>query len=407
MTLLFARQPILEISNKLYGYEFLCREEGGGNSYSSVNGDVATSNVMAASFLSMGVNEILGKRKAFINFTEAMLLHGVATLFPKEQIVIEVLENVEPSADIIVACKNLKAEGYTLALDDFVFTPSYEALINLADIIKVDFMATKTDQDRNYVVRQLRNGKIKFLAEKIENYDDFQIAVKAGYTLFQGYYFSKPVITSSKRIPPSKMNHIALIKLLESKDPDFEDIAKIIEKDVAFSYEILRIANTAYYYRGSEIVSIRQAAIRIGLDELKKWAFITALRKIGGNGQDMIVNLCAQRAKTLELLCRKLGLNKREMEFFTLGILSMIDVLAGCPIELLLPELPVSSEVKQVLSGNYDQGKMSVCYKVILAYEKGEWAKIFDYVHKHAINVADVAEAYAGAVVWVNNVELD
>lgn len=407
MTLMFARQPILNLNHQLFGYEFLCREEGKGNAYSCDNGDVATSNVMAASFLSMGVSELSNQKKAFINFTETMLLHGVATLFPREQIVVEVLENVEPSTDIIAACQHLKAEGYTIALDDFVFNLKYEPLIELADIIKVDFMLTKTDHDRSYVVKQLQNKRVRFLAEKVESYADFQSAVKAGYTLFQGYYFSKPVITSSTRIPPAKVNHLKLINLLESKDPNFEDISRIIEKDVSFSYEILRIANTAYYYRGQNIASIRQAAIRIGLDELKKWAFITVLRKIGGNGQDTIVNLSAQRAKTLELLCRKLSLTGQEMEFFTLGILSMIDVLAGCPMELLLPELPVSDEVVRVLSGNYAEGKMSACYKLVLAYEKGQWDTIFDYADRYAINVEDVAEAYFKAVVWTNNVELN
>lgn len=406
MALLFARQPIFGKNNNLYGYELLYREEGG-TEYNCNNGDIATSSVMAAGFLSMGVSEISGKKKAFINFTENMLLHGVATLFPKEQIVVEVLENIEPSEDVVSACKNLKAEGYTIALDDFVFRPGYEALIEIADIIKVDFMLTKTEYERTYVVKQFKNKRIKFLAEKIENNDDFQMAVKAGYSFFQGYYFAKPVIKHSKGIPPSKMNHINLIKALENKESEFKDISGVIERDVSFSYEILRIANTTYYYRGRKITSVKQAAIRMGLEELKKWAYITALRKIGGDSQDTIVSLCAQRAKILEILCGKIGLDERKMEFFTLGIFSMIDVLTGCPMELLLPELPISEESKKLLSGKLDEGKMSNCYKLTLAYEKGEWAQIYTFAEKLAIDVEDIAKAYYEAVAWANNFELN
>ena len=406
MVLLFARQPIFDARSKLYGYELLYREPES-NAYNCKNGDAATSNVMAAGFLSMGVSEISGDKKAFINFTKNMLLHGVATLFPREQIIVEILENVEPSAEIIAACRSLKAQGYTIALDDFVFRPGYEALIEIADIIKVDFVLTRAENDRKKIVRLLRNRKIEFLAEKIESHYDFQMALKAGYGLFQGYYFSKPIITSPKGIPPAKMNHISLIKLLERKEPRFEDITEIIEKDVAFSYEILRIANTTHYYRGNRVVSIRQAAIRMGLNELKKWAFITVLRRIGGDSQDAIVSLCVQRAKTLEILCQKIGEEERKMEFFTLGILSMIDVLTGSPMELLLPELPLSAEAKQLLSGNFDESRMSICYRLMLAYEKGEWTRIFNYTDRYGINVEAVAEAYFEAVIWANSFGLN
>lgn len=406
MALLFARQPIFDNKNNVYGYELLYREEGG-TAYNCNDGDIATSSVMAAGFLSMGVSEISAKKKAFINFTKNMLLHGVATLFPKEQIVVEVLEDIEPCPDVVSACRSLKAEGYTIALDDFVFRPGYEKLIEIVDIIKVDFMLTKTDFDRKYVVKQFKNGRIKFLAEKVESHEDFQMAIKAGYSLFQGYYFSKPVIQSSKGIPPAKVNQINLIKALENKNIEFEDISRVIERDVAFSYEILKIANTSYYNRGIKITSVKQATIRIGLDELKKWAFITTLRKMGGESQDTVVNLSAQRAKALEIMSQKMGLNDRKMEFFTLGILSMIDVLTGCPMEMVISELSLSEDFKQLLLGKLEEGKIYVCYKLMLAYEKGEWDQIFAIAENYAINVEDIAEAYFEAVVWANNFELD
>jgi c-di-GMP-related signal transduction protein len=404
--MIFARQPIFNHKTQIYGYELLYRE-GGDGEYNCNNGDVATSSVMAASFLSMCVGEISGNKKGFINFTESMILHGVATLFPKEQIVVEILEDVEPTEEVLSACRSLKAEGYTIALDDFVFRSGYESLIEIADIIKVDFQAVLTDYDRRSFVKQFSNGRIKFLAEKIESYEDFVGAVKTGYQLFQGYYFAKPVITSSKGILPATMNHLNLIRLLERENPQFEDISRLIEKDVAFSYEILKIANTAYYYRGNKVVSVRQAAVLMGLEELKKWAFITALRKISGDRQDAVVNLSAQRAKALEILSQKIGLHSRKMEFFTLGIFSMLDVLTGCPMELLLPELPISEEAKQLLLGNFDKNKMSGCFQLMLTYEKGEWHHMFDYTREYAINVQDVSEAYFEAVIWTNSFALN
>jgi len=405
MSLLFARQPIFDKNNNIYGYELLYRDQKGKEEYDCHDGDVATSNVMAAGFLSMGVGEIAGKRKAFINFTHNMILQKVATLFPKDQIVVEILENVEPDKEIIVACKSLKQHGYTIALDDFIFRPGYEPLIEIADIIKVDFLLTKTESERRYILKQYGNGRISFLAEKIETNEELEMAIKIGYSYFQGYFFAKPVIISSTEIAPSKINHIKLMQVLGSEEPGFNEITSIIEKDVAFSYQILRIANTTYYYRGNEIKSIRQAAVRMGLNELKKWAFITVLRKVGGNNKDSIVNISAQRAKALEIISQKVGNAQRKMEYFTLGIMSMIDVIVGCPMELALNELNVSNEIKGILSGKAIEGKMAECFKLLLSYEKGEWNYISAISDKLSIQINDVAEAYYDAIVWSNNSE--
>lgn len=404
MAVMFARQPIFNKKNEIYGYELLYRE-GADNAYNGKNGDSATSSVMAAGFLSAGFNELAGKKKAFINFTKNMLINGVATLFPKESIVVEVLEDVDPTADIVSACKNLKKHGYIIALDDFIFRPGYEVLIDLADIIKVDFMLTKTEAERRGIIEQFRNGKIKFLAEKVETRNDYEMAVKAGYSLFQGYYFARPIIDSTKGIPSSKKNHIDLIRTLENNDPEFNDLTRIIEKDVAFSYEILRIVNTTHYYRGKKIVSVRQAALRMGLEELRKWALITVLRNMGGENMDAVVNLCTQRAKALELLSDKIGMGSRKMEFYTLGLLSMLDVMTGCSMEVVLSELSIADEIKDLLLDRPVPGKMGACYKLILLYEKGDWEELENISQEYSISIENVANANYDAMVWVSKIE--
>ncbi len=401
MDLLFARQPILDKNNKIYGYELLYRDVGA-NTYTGSDGDFATSNVIAASFLSLDLDEISGSKKSFINFTENMVLQKVATLFPKEKIVVEILEDVDPTEEIVTACENLKNEGYIIALDDFVFRPGYEALIDIADIIKVDFMITKTKEERIEVVKKFRNGKIKFLAEKVETHNDFEMAVKNGYSLFQGYYFSKPVIKKTKSISPGKLSYMKLVRYLEQTTPEFSVISDIIENDVAFTYEILRIANTSHYYRRSRVSSVRQAAVLIGLDELKKWAFITMFRKISAQTNDALVNLSVQRAKTLEILAEKLGFHNEALDFFTLGMLSLIDVLTGEPMDKLLTELPLHEKAKKILLGEDINDIMAISFKFVLAYEKGEWEKLFEYAEKYPINIEKVGETYHEAFAWIN-----
>ncbi len=403
MALLFARQPILSESQELYGYELLYREEGS-NAYNGKDGDMASSSVMAAGFLSMGVDEITGGKRAFINFTEKMLLHHVATLFPKEQIVVEILESVEPNKEVLSACRSLKQRGYTLALDDFVFRPGYENLVKLANIIKVDFFLTRSEEERKEIIKSFGNEKILFLAEKVETQEDYLMALRCGYKLFQGYYFSKPVISSIRGLPQSAMNHLLLMKAFAKEEAQFDDILPIIEKDVAFSYEILRIANTAYYYRGERISSVRRAAVLLGMEELRKWAYITILRKIADKGQDALVNICAQRAKCLELVSKRTQAAQWSNELFTAGILSMLDTMMGCPMEEIMKELPLCCETRDLLLGSYDDSAMSLCYLLVLAYEKGQWDSFLKLADKLSLSQEIVTKAYLEAIVWINGI---
>ena len=400
MAIIFARQPIFTSSNSVYGYELLYRQQESDEEYCCAKGDVATCSVIAAGFLALGVNNIVGRKRAFINFTHNMILNKVATLFPNDKIVVELLESIEPTKEIIDACKSLKKDGYIISLDDYTHRPGYEKLVELADIIKIDFLVDNTEQKRTNVLKNLDNGKITFLAEKVETIEDFEMAKKIGYSLFQGYYFARPNITKSNEIQTSKLNLFQLISLLQKKEPVFEDISRIIEKDVAFTYEILKIANALYYHRGTKIKSIRQAAVRMGLDELKKWALITILRRFGGNSSDQVINYSVRRGKALELVCEELNITDRSMEFFTMGILSMIDVLCNCSMEEVVKELSISDDIQKVLLKQYDEGVMSICYQAFLAFEKGEWDSAKLFADKIGIDIDTISKIYYSAIVW-------
>jgi EAL and modified HD-GYP domain-containing signal transduction protein len=401
VSLLFARQPIFDRQGRRYGYELLYREPGA-SVYNADDGDMATSSVMAASFLSMGVSELSDRTRAFINFTENMLLRGVATLFSPRNIIVEILETVEPTTEIIASCQRLRNKGYLLALDDFVLREGYDPLIKMASIIKIDFMQLKTEAERKAVLQLNHKRHIRFLAEKVETRADYDMAVKLGYEFFQGYFFAKPVIVNSNNIPPSKINQIRLMQLLETSDPDIGDIADIIEKDVAFTYEILKLTTTTRYYRGNKINSIRQAAMLMGLCELKKWAYITIIRRIGDHDQEGNISMSVQRARALELMSESLGCSDQRMSFFTLGLLSMIDVLTGCDMTTIVPELPVSDEMREILLGKYGNSQMSICYQMTLAYEKAQWVLADILGEQIGLSLDKMAEFYFDAVVWAN-----
>ncbi|MFL0197843.1 EAL and HDOD domain-containing protein [Clostridium sp. WILCCON 0269] len=204
MDIFIARQPIFNRFNKIYGYELLFRDNTRENKCSETDGDTATIKVIKNSIFHIGMNKIVQNKMAFINFTENILTSKIFEIISPEIVAIEILENVKPSDKVINACKILKQKGFILALDDFVFDEEHKKFINFVDIIKVDFRTTP-DYERRKIINSIKSKKIKFLAEKIETVDEFNEAMQCGYTYFQGYYFSKPTIISSKKISANEL----------------------------------------------------------------------------------------------------------------------------------------------------------------------------------------------------------
>ena len=223
MDLYVARQPIFDCSNEVFGYEILYRS-GFKNIYDGNDPDYATINTIMTSIFNIGIDNLTVRKKAFINFTHNSLDKEIATILPNKYIVVEVLETVEPKENIIKALKRLKDDGYTIALDDFVFTKGYEPFIELADIIKIDFLLS-TDEYKKEIFNYCKNYEITFLAEKIENESDYLLAKELGYKLFQGFYFGKPEILSKKIIELNKNKFHEIFKMVFKGELDLKNIS--------------------------------------------------------------------------------------------------------------------------------------------------------------------------------------
>ena len=169
-----ARQPIFDKNKAIYGYELLFRD-GLVNFFPEIDPDIATSRLLSSSFYTIGLDNLTGGKKAFINFTKTLLVKEIPLLFPAENTVIEILEDVVPNEKLISACKNLSALGYKLALDDFSFRSEMLPLINIADIIKIDLQSVHIEVIKKYLKMESAD-RAKFLAEKVKTHGEFKTA---------------------------------------------------------------------------------------------------------------------------------------------------------------------------------------------------------------------------------------
>lgn len=403
MDIFVARQPIFNRLQKLFAYELLFRDSYD-NNYRCANGDQATIDVICNSFFAIGIDTITGGKRAFINFTENLLLQEIPLLLSRKSVVVEILETVEPTPEVIAVCKKLKQAGYLIALDDFVFHPRFAPLLDVADIIKIDFLTT-TGPDRRKIMVRVKNRNIYFLAEKVETREDFEEALDLGYSYFQGHFFSKPVILKGKDIPSNKLNQLRITKVLQELSKEnfrFGSIEKFIMYDVSLSYQLLRFINSAQFCLSNEISSVKQALVLLGKNEINKWISLIIMRTFSNKGTDGIIITSLVRAKFCELIAEKANLKERESELFMMGMFSLIDVFIGRSLKAILYELPITDDVKNALLG--DINDLWIVYDLILAYEKADWKIVTKRAANLGVPEKQIPHLYKQSVEWADDI---
>ncbi len=392
-----ARQPIFTSDLDVYAYELLFRA-GVENIFPEVEGDTASSSVISDTFTTMGIESLSGGKRVFINFTRNALLRGYGELVPSDLVVIEILENVEPDQEVLRECGRLKDLGYTLALDDFQYSPKYDPLIEMADIIKVDFMLSGA-YEREFMVRKFGARGIKLLAEKVETQEEVDQAKRAGYSYFQGYFFAKPQVVSSARIPEAQISRLALMQEVGQHELDYVKIEDVLKRDVAMSYRLLKYINSSFFGVRNEVSSIKQALTLLGERNVRKWVRLVCLSALAEGKSEELIRTSVFRARFCELMAPAMKMTAREDDLFLLGMFSLINAIMNQPMENILVEMPLVEDVKAALFG--EDNRLRRVLDIVVAYEQGQWAKMDAYCRKLGLEL-DAPGLYRQAVEWAN-----
>ncbi len=371
MDIYIARQPIFNQDLSIFGYELLHRRNSS-NCYLNEDHNEATFELVNNSFLVLDFDNLTDGTRGFINFTQDLLEEEIPHILPKEKVVVEILETVVATDILVAACKKLKAEGYMIALDDFIIDREdcdYKPLIELADIIKVEFSTTDEKAQRK-LLKQYKN-KIKFLAEKVETREQYKEAVAMGYELFQGYFFCRPVMVKSKEIASLNNNLIRIQKELQKEEPDFSKIAETIAMDLGLTYKLLRMANSVSYGVKAEITNLRSTVTKLGIHEMKRWISIMLIKNFENDENRELIKLCMLRGRLLLLIARELKQEQHETDFFFTGVLSSIDVIMDEDMGNVIGKLAISTKVKEALLGK--KGQLKACLDLVILYERLEF----------------------------------
>lgn len=395
MNAYIARQPIFDKQLNVYAYELLYRRDNQ-NCFSGLEDDQATAELIYNSFLVMGLNDLTDGTRAFINFSKELIDSEVPYLLPPTNIVVEVLERNRATQSTVDACKKLRSMGYKIALDDFVLDEQNFPLIELADIIKVEYPAVSHDVQLSLLKKY--GSKIQFLAEKIETREDYIIAKDMGYDFFQGYFFSKPAMIGSKEIESLNVNIFHIMEELNHPEPRFDVIAEIIECDLGLSYKLLKLVNSIWYGPKYKIRTIPQVLAYLGTKELYQWFSLMMLKDIQNVENAEMVKMSLIRGKMMELLAVELHEVLDKTECFFIGMFSFIDVLLNKSMSQILSGLPISYNVKQTLLGNDNEyRKLLDC---IIVSESSDGYNPHSQYPINIIGAKKYVELYLEALKW-------
>jgi c-di-GMP-related signal transduction protein len=387
-----ARQPIFDKRLRVYAYELLFR--GGPQNFFQARNH-ASSSVIADSLTLSDLQNLTGDARAFINVDELALRLGAPRLLPPDRIVVEILESVKPTDEIVGICRELRQDGYSLALDDFLGDPALQPLVDLAHYLKVDFTLLDADGRKRVAEKYLGNG-LSLLAEKVETQNDLDEARNLGYCYFQGYFFCKPSMLETRDIPGNKLIQLQLLSAVASQDLNCDAIEILLNQDPSLLYRLLRYLNSPALGLQSEVTSIRHAITLLGDNEFRRWVSIFAVIAMSSGKPPELIHTALTRAYFCEEFSVPAGFHDKSSTMFLMGLLSVSDALLDRPMKEVVGSLPIDPEVKAALCGG--ENRYRDLYEVLLALERAEWPRLAAYTERLGCPEDNVPDSYQSAL---------
>lgn len=366
-TVYLGRQPILDRHRRTYGYELLFRN-GTENAAFFQDPDDATRCLVERALLEWGIDHVLHGRLGFVNVGSGFLLSGMFQVLPPSHIVLELLEDIVYTEDVIEVVHEAHRAGYRLALDDII-DPSglAAAVLPVIDILKVDVLATP-QAELVHLIAELRRRApgAQLLAEKVEEVEDFDRCMELGFDLFQGYFFARPEILSRTSRPVDSTAALALLVEVQQPMLDMDTMEELVIGDPTLAFRLLALVNSSVAGLTSRVASVHQAIVLLGIDQVRQLATLLTMAVNSRSNQEIVV-LAATRARMAQIL--SVGTDHASSAF-TVGLLSVIDTIFQTPMEILLRELPLEAPVVDALLGR--GGPLGKLLDTIMAYEAAD-----------------------------------
>lgn len=394
------RQPIVDRNEHIVAYELLFRGSATATFAEFGEARIASVRVMANAFASMDIDEVLGSNRGFFNVTSEVVFSDMVEALPSDRVVIELLEDIPVTPELIQRCRELKAAGFRLALDDWELNDPRKSLLDHVHIVKVDLPAIP-DAELPRVVRTLRRKVLGLLAEKVETREQFERCLDLGFDLFQGYFFAKPEVLSGSTLDPARATLLQVMQQIQA-DADTVDIANTLKMHVNLGVSMLRLVNSAGMGRLQKIGCIEDAVAFLGQRQVWRWVALLLFAADDSSLESPLLQTAAHRGRLMELLSKQMhaGAAVQSDRAFLVGMLSLIDALLNRPLEDILPELHLDDAVNDgIMKG---EGALGTLLKLVRHLEADEFDAVEGVLAQLGIGLSELQEADNQAYAWVH-----
>ncbi|WP_051693848.1 EAL and HDOD domain-containing protein [Desulfohalovibrio reitneri] len=397
----FARQPIFTRSSEVWGYEFFYRDRRDAETANISDSHLATLEVAASAF----IHPDTGRQQTkfgLITFDERSILEDLPLALPSGMAVIKFAEPDSLSRQLLGALRRLKEEGYRLAVDNFTAEQQYGDLYKLADVLVVDALEND-DFDLKRLLAGARRYDADVLAKRVEDRQRYHAVSSMGFDLFGGFFFQKPEIVPGRKLSSNEASRLSLFRILERSEPDFDELARMVETDVSISYRLLSYLNSAAFSFTRKISSIKQAVVILGWNKVRNWLRLIILTDLVPEGKTHeIPYLSAIRGKFLERVALGQGMPEATAnEIFLLGLFSLLEPMLDAPMDRILKNVPLDDSIKAALCG--DENEHALWLELAACFEKGDWDRLDTLMRELRLEPLEVARDYYESLVWANS----
>ncbi len=400
------RQPILDRNQNLVAFELLFRQEET-DEKASISSDLsASANVIINAYCQLGIQNVLGKQRGFINADPELVMSDIISLLPSKHVVLEIKETANVTADFMRRCSELKQKGYQFALDSVVaMNEKVEQLLPLVSVVKINVLELEKNE-LSKLVSELNRWPVLLLALKVETREQEIDCMRLGFQMFQGFYFAKPEVLSVKRADPGKLSLLKLLTLVMG-DSDIEEIEREFKHQPGLSYNLMRMVNSVASGLPQKINSIKHAIMIMGRKQLQRWVqlLLYTADQANENMSNALMQTAAARGKLMELIAtaeRPHDKNHQERAFMV-GILSLLNVLLGIEMQQIVDKLGIPDDMSQALLSR--EGRLGQELKLIEANESGEVAVIqLILAELGFLSLSELAEIEIQAIGWTNRI---
>jgi EAL and modified HD-GYP domain-containing signal transduction protein len=384
----------MDLHGQVHGYELLFR--AGPEAAFRGDGNLATRTMLDNTVI-FGLEKLSAGLPAFVNCTSESLTDGLLYVLPPRMTVLEILESVDPTPELIAACRKLKLAGFRLALDDFTWQAKFASLVEMADYIKVDFVLTGP-VEREALVKRLKGTPAALIAEKVETQAEYREAREQGFTLFQGYYFCRPVLMQNRKVPSGKLSQIEILGALRDKSYDLKEVTRLVKKDASLTHRLLRLVNSPMCAVRQEVNSIQSALLAVGEDMFRRIATLAITSELSTSQPPEILHLAFARGKFCEDASELCGLDATEQ--YLLGLLSLLPAMLQQQMAELAPALPLRREIQQALEGRANNERSLLNW--IELHEHGDWEASDRMAASYGLKGEDLVTIYTQAMLWAD-----